>query len=128
MPRSPRPGVVLFTSDVLRMTEFYRELAAMNVLHADADHTVLEVAGFELVIHAIRGEWAEASAGAIEVREGAAMKLCLPVANIAAARERAEALGGRIHPPEREWDAREFRACDGHDPDGNVLQVRESIA
>ncbi len=124
----PRPGVVLFVSDVPRMSEFYRELAAMNVLHADTDHAVLEVAGFELVIHAIRGEWAEASAGATEVREDAAMKLCLPVASIARARERVEALGGRIQPADREWQGRGFRACDGHDPEGNVLQVREPVA
>lgn len=28
----------------------------------------------------------------------------------------------------KEWEARGFRACDGRDPEGNVLQVREAAA
>ena len=38
----------------------------------------------------------------------------------------AERLGGRVKPVHDEWEARGFRACDGHDPEGNVIQVRES--
>lgn len=38
----------------------------------------------------------------------------------------AASLGGHIKPAAAEWSARGFRACDGHDPEGNVLQVRET--
>ena len=37
----------------------------------------------------------------------------------------ADGLGGLVDPPEREWTAGGLRACDGHDPEGNVLQLRE---
>ena len=37
----------------------------------------------------------------------------------------APTLGGAIKPPEAEWEARGFRAVDGHDPEGNVVQFRE---
>jgi predicted enzyme related to lactoylglutathione lyase len=52
--------------------------------------------------------------------------LCLPVVSIAAARSLAVAHGGAIKSPQHEWEARGFRACDGYDPEGNVIQVRES--
>jgi predicted enzyme related to lactoylglutathione lyase len=60
------------------------------------------------------------------VRHDSYLKVCLPVASLAEARARAEALGGRLYPAQQEWQARGFRACDGHDPEGNVFQLRES--
>lgn len=125
----PMAGAVLFVGDVGGMTRFYRHLAAMTVIHEDADHAVLEIGGFQLVIHALAGEAADARcAGSVAVREDSYIKLCLPVDSIAAARLSAAAHGGQIKSPEWEWEARGFRACDGHDPEGNVLQVREDAA
>ena len=45
--------------------------------------------------------------------------------SLAEARARAPALGGRLAPAGKEWAARGFRACDGVDPEGNVVQFRE---
>jgi len=102
----------------------------MAVVHETADHAILEVAGFQLVIHAVRGEPdpVPAGGGPVHVREDSYVKLCLPVASIAAARAVAASLGGAVQPPDKEWLATErgFRACDGHDPEGNVVQVREA--
>jgi predicted enzyme related to lactoylglutathione lyase len=125
----PKPCVVLFVDDVQQLTAFYRELADMSVEHEAPDHAVLETAGVQLVIHGIRRRPEDEAAGpeAFGVRDDSYWKLCLPVAGIAAARATAERHGGRILPVDREWEARGFRACDGHDPEGNVLQVRMSI-
>lgn len=122
------PSVVLFVSDVPGMTTFYRELGSMALLHQDDGHAVLQTGGVELVIHAIRGEPApeRQADGSVRVREDSYFKFCLPVASISEARVRASALGGGVKPAEHEWESRGFRACDGHDPEGNVLQVRES--
>lgn len=86
------------------------------------------MAGFQLVVHRLRGEGEPVrdANGRPPVREDSYCKLCLPVDRIAAARARAAAHGGFVAPPEREWTARGFRACDGHDPEGNVIQVREA--
>jgi catechol 2,3-dioxygenase-like lactoylglutathione lyase family enzyme len=123
----PKPSVVLFVNDVARMRAFYEQLASMLVVHDADDHAVLEISGMQVVIHAlpqaVREQWPVATPPV--VREDSYCKLCLPVASIAAARARAEALGGAIQSPSAEWTARGFRACDGHDPEGNVLQVRE---
>ena len=40
-------------------------------------------------------------------------------------RGQALALGGQLFAPKREWEARGFRACDGIDPEGNVIQLRQ---
>jgi hypothetical protein len=29
---------------------------------------------------------------------------------------------------EKEFEARGFRACDGYDPEGNVVQLREDVS
>lgn len=129
MTTHPLPAVVLFVADVQRLADFYCKLAEFAVVHQDADHAVLERDGFQLVLHALRGEPAPALLpdGMPALREDSYTKLCLPVTTIAKARSQAAALGGFIKPDTHTWQARDFRACDGHDPEGNVLQVREPL-
>ena len=127
---TPKPCAVLFVDDVPRLTRFYQELAQMSLVHRDASHAVLEVDGLELVIHALPPRPADPDhpGSQVEVREDSYLKLCFPVPSIAGARAVAATLGGAIGPPAKEWGARGFRACDGNDPEGNVLQVREATA
>jgi predicted enzyme related to lactoylglutathione lyase len=125
----PRPSAVVFVANVARMTQFYQTLASMARLQEDDQHAVLELEGFQLVIHALQGAPDAAEPERQHrVREDAYVKLCLPVESIAAARSLAASLGGTIRPQGSEWKARGFRACDGNDPEGNVLQVRETAA
>ena len=126
MSATPTPTAVVFVSDVPRVSRFYREVAAMGVLAEDETHVVLGIAGFELVVHGLRGEPSvhRNATGDVPVREDSYVKICLPVRSLADARAVAATLGGAIKPAEHEWEARGFRACDGHDPEGNVIQVR----
>lgn len=130
MTTGPFPSVVLFVGDVERVASFYTAVASMRLVSGDADHAVLAIDGFQLVIHKLRGEPESIhdSEGRVRVREDAYSKLCLPVPSIDAARAQAAAFGGYITSAEHEWQARDFRACDGHDPEGNVIQVRERAA
>jgi hypothetical protein len=102
----------------------------MAFVSGDDQHSVLEIAGFQLVVHAMR--WApetdETNGEAPPLREDACIKLCFPVDRIDAARSMAATRGGSLQPPDREWTARGFRACDGADPEGNVFQVREFVS
>jgi predicted enzyme related to lactoylglutathione lyase len=120
----PAPSAVVFVADVPGMTRFYQSLADMRLLHEDAEHAVLEIAGFQLVVHRLRGA-PRAREGQVLVRQDSYVKICLPVESLAAARARAAALGGLVKSAEHEFVARGFRACDGNDPEGNVMQVRE---
>jgi len=124
----PKPGVVIFAKDVINMTNFYSEMFAFTIKHNDIDKSVLESDTFMLVIHGIPGQIAEKITIATPplIREDVPTKLFLPVPSISGARVIAERLGGAIKPERFEWAAANFRACDGFDPEGNVIQIRES--
>jgi predicted enzyme related to lactoylglutathione lyase len=129
MTSLPKPSVVVFVANVPAVTRFYQAVASTALLQEDAQHAVLELAGIQLVVHALRGEPDPAAAGlAPRVRADSYVKLCLPVERIDVARSTAATLGGSLKPPASEWSARGFRACDGNDPEGNVFQVRETAS
>jgi predicted enzyme related to lactoylglutathione lyase len=129
MSTALKPGAVVFAKDLQRMARFYERVLSLAVVHAEADHVVLESAVQQIVIHAIPPRWAAGITIAVppERREDTPIKLFFAVDSIDALRATAAALGGRIDPPARAWQARGFRAVDGHDPEGNVLQLRESL-
>ncbi len=69
----------------------------------------------------------EAEDNRVLVREDSYIKLCFPVESLESARNLAVSLGGCIQGKSKEWQARGFLACDGHDPEGNVIQLRQMI-
>lgn len=123
----PKPSAVVFAKDLARLADFYRQVIGMTELHRDQDHVVLDDAQFQLVLHGIPAGIAARIqiTEPPQVREDTPIKLCLPVLSIEGARQAAASLGGQIGPQHQEWETRGFRACDGHDPEGNVFQVRE---
>jgi predicted enzyme related to lactoylglutathione lyase len=128
MKAGPKPSVVVFAKDVMKLAHFYQQVAEMTAVHQDKDHVVLDREGFQVVIHGIPNKIA-AQIQITEppkVRENTPIKLCLPVTSIDHARTKAAELGGNVNPKAKEWQARGFRACDGYDPEGNVFQVREN--
>ncbi len=120
---------VIFASDVSRVRDFYRQLVRMEVLTEDAEHAVMAIPGFELVIHKLYGEPSSVDDDHDQelVREDSYIKLCFPVDSLESARNLAESLGGSIQGKSKEWQARGFLACDGRDPEGNVIQLRQMI-
>jgi predicted enzyme related to lactoylglutathione lyase len=120
---------VVFAKDLQRMARFYERVLSLAVISAEPDHVALESAVQQLVIHAIPPRWAAGIVIATPParREDTPIKLFFAVDSIDALRASAAALGGRIDPPARAWQARGFRAVDGHDPEGNVLQFRELL-
>ncbi len=128
MPSHPKPGAVLFAKDISRVAKFYQELLDMDVTHSGEGVIVLESSRQQLVIHGIPRQIAKS----IEItsppkrRGNTAVKLVFPVGSIAQARLKAPLLGGELNPQKKEFVARGFRACDGHDPEGNVVQFREN--
>lgn len=127
MPTLPKPGAVLFAKDLPRVAQFYRELVLLAVTHSDKGVIVLESASQQLVIHGIPKKIAQSIVitAPPKLRTDTAVKLVFPVASLAEARKQAAALGGALHAKTKEFEARGFRACDGHDPEGNVIQFRE---
>ena len=128
MPNSPKSGAVLFAKDLPRMAKFYEQLLSMTIIIAEVDHIVLESDVFQLVLHAIPKQIAKSITitSPPTRRTDVPVKLIFPVPSIADARPKALALGGKLNPKSKEWEARGFRACDGNDPEGNIVQFRES--
>ncbi|MGD9944835.1 MAG: VOC family protein [Burkholderiaceae bacterium] len=128
MPGALKPGAVIFAKDLERLARFYERLLTFRVSHAEPDHVVLESEAFELVIHAIPEHIASSIviSEPPEVREETPIKLFFAVENLAQARAAAAQLGGLLAPVQREWQGAGFRVCDGHDPEGNVFQLRQS--
>jgi predicted enzyme related to lactoylglutathione lyase len=127
MPDQAKAGAIVYAMNVARVSAFYAEIIGLKVSHAEDDHVVLESPNFQLVVVAIP----ESIAATIELtspparRTETPIKLVFPVASLGAARTAAARLGGELNPAAREWQFHEYRVCDGHDPEGNVVQFRE---
>jgi extradiol dioxygenase family protein len=98
MPKRPLPSAVVFAKDVPRLASFYAQVIGMAEVASDAHHVVLGADGFQLVVHGITAAIARQIdiTSPPELREDTALKICLPVESIAAARAQATALGGGV--------------------------------
>jgi len=120
-------GAIVYAKDIHVLARFYAAVADLEVMHEVDDHIVLESETVELVIVAIPA----ATAARIVIttppqrRENTAFKLVFAVPSLAAARATAEANGGVLDPPGKEWKFQGLRVCDACDPEGNVIQLRE---
>jgi predicted enzyme related to lactoylglutathione lyase len=120
-------GAIVYAKDIHQLARFYAAVADMEVMHEVDDHVVLESETCELVIVALPAAIASRIVIATppEKRESTAFKLVFPVPSLAAARAAAKLNGGEIYAPGKEWSFQGLRACDGFDPEGNVIQLRE---
>jgi predicted enzyme related to lactoylglutathione lyase len=130
VPASLAAGAIVYAKDVDRLARFYAEVAGLELAHRAPDHAVLESDSFELVVVAIPEPTASRIAIATPParRENTAIKLVFHVERLDDARAAALAAGGAIDPPGREWSFQGLRACDGIDPEGNVIQLRAQPA
>jgi predicted enzyme related to lactoylglutathione lyase len=121
-------GAIVYAKDIARLARFYAAVADLEIVHEVEDHVVLESETYELVIVAIPA----ATAVRIAIytpparRENTAFKLSFAVDSLADARTAAQAAGGELNPPGKEWDFQGLRVCDGCDPEGNMIQLREA--
>lgn len=127
MPLQASAGAVLYAKSIDRVRPFYEQCCGLKLVHSQADHVVLESQAFQLVIVAIPAAIADSITIANPPlrREDTPIKLFFPVGNIDAVRELAAGLDGEIYPHDREWSFEGRRICDGQDPEGNVVQLRE---
>ena len=122
-----RAHVAVYALDVARLAAYYTSVAGFDIHEVDDGFTTLHTPTLELVLVRIRPEHAE---GIVVTdppvrREDTPIKVSLVVPSLAAAREAAPAFGALVDPPEDEWTWSGFTRVDGHDPEGNVVQLME---
>jgi hypothetical protein len=123
-------GAVIYASHLHRLAAFYRATLGVDECAGDESHAVFESHQFQLVL--LRGDAASdpdisLSEHPMERRSAVAIKPVFVVPSIASAREAAARTGGVINADRHEWRFGAYRVCDGLDPEGNVIQLRERI-
>ena len=120
-----RTGVLFYAKDLDSVSAFYERLLDAGVIHADAEHRVLQSPDVQLIIHAIPERYA--SAIVIEVppvpREEQAIKPFFTVADLAVAESLVVQLGGKVCGPI--WPGPGMRVRNVCDPEGNIVHLRE---
>ncbi len=122
-----KAAAVVYVKDIARMSFFYANVLGFQVMHSQPDNIILESNSLQLILVAMP----ERIASGIHIdsppvlREDTPIKLVLAVPGIDVARELAAQYGGGMNGAEREWTFQGARVCDGHDPEGNVVQFRE---
>ncbi len=100
-------------------------------IFAEEDGAVrLETGTIQLVIHALPPSVTAGIEIAVppRVRHDTWIKPVFAVDSLARVRGAVAALGGGMEPESSAFVWAGFRACDGHDPEGNVIQFREAAA
>ena len=122
-------GAVLYAMDLRRLVEFYSAVACLDVQSVQEGFAVLSGESSRLVIVRIPKHIAASIdiSTPPERREDTPVKLVFSVEDIAIVRNRAAERGGAIAAVEREWEFEGTKVCDGHDPEGNVFQVRQAV-
>jgi predicted enzyme related to lactoylglutathione lyase len=129
MPAPVAHGAVIYAKNLARVSAFYAQVAELAVIDAADDHVVHQAGDYQLVVHAMPAD----IAATIDIsdpplrREDSAVKLVFVVPSIGRARTLSALHGGELNAPEREWQYKGCKVCDGHDPEGNVIQLREKL-
>jgi predicted enzyme related to lactoylglutathione lyase len=120
-------GAVLYAKDLGRLVGFYSSVVGMEPQTVEKGHAILGPRASQFVIVRIpkaTGDTIDIDTPP-EIREDTPLKLVFGVEDIARARDRAAELGGAMNAVEREWEFEGAKVCDGHDPEGNVFQLRQ---
>ena len=124
-----KPGAVLYAKNLGLVSHFYQHVAGLDIVRVEKDHVVLVSKSMELIVLQVPAPLAQT----IDVesppkrRTDTPIKLVFPISSISEARVTAALHQGELDPPEHQWEFQGCLVCDGHDPEGNVIQFRENV-
>ena len=122
-------SAVLFAKDHAKVARFYSEALGFARISGDAEHSVLNCQGFDLIVHQIPGQFLEPGNDndAPGRRDNGPIRLDFPVRSIEDSRTIAARLGGRLDASPPPWAPADANFRLGHDPEGNVFRVIERV-
>lgn len=121
---------VIYVIDLPKMGAFYEQCFGLVTVDSADSHRVLESEAWLLTLVKAPSR----IAATIQItdpprrRTDAPVKLVFAVRSIGETRTRAAELGGQIDPVDTQWEFRGSLRCDGIDPEGNVIQLRQFSA
>jgi predicted enzyme related to lactoylglutathione lyase len=127
-PAAIHQGLVVFAKNKARVSAFYQQTLGLIPLESETSHDLLRGPGLEVVVHAIPRK----IAASITVqrppvlRQDTPLKPTFMVADLQAVRGAAVATGGGLKPDEGAWHFRGCRVLDGWDPEGNIVQFKQT--
>lgn len=120
---------VIYARDIERVARFYARTLSLTLQEEDDGFIVLGNGRVEVAVVRMAGEAGpETSPGSFDVRTEASVKSSFLVDSLEEAGASAEASGGSMKPLSSAWRWRDQLHLDGHDPEGNVVQLRMSAA
>jgi predicted enzyme related to lactoylglutathione lyase len=124
---SPTQTLVVFAKNKKRLSAFYQQTLALEVLESHTSHDLLGGHGIEIVVHAIPRKYAAdiLISKPPQIREDTPFKPVFVVNSLTSVRTAAEAAGGGLKAIEQAWQIRGDTVLDGHDPEGNVVQFKQ---
>ena len=126
MPGPARAGLLIYAKNLASLSRFYEELLSLRILTADGERVVAGNDDVQLVIHAIPAHIAAqiTISSPPEPRAEQALKPFFTVASLAVAEEQAREFGGFVFGPT--WEGPGFVVRQACDPEGNIIQLRQS--
>lgn len=120
-------GAVLYAKDLDRLVDFYSSVVGVEPQTIERGHAILGPKQSQFVIVRIPKRIADTIdiVTPPKLREDIPLKPAFAVENIAHARKHAAERGGAVKAVEHEWEFDGAKVCDGHDPEGNVFQLRQ---
>ena len=123
-----RLSLVIFAKNMQRVSTFYERTLDLVVSERESSHYLLQGVGIELVIHSIPTKYASQ----IEIteppqsRDQTSFKPAFLVKDLEFVRAAATETGGYLKPAAGAWQIRGAIVLDGWDPEGNVVQFKQS--
>lgn len=124
----PQQGLVVFAKNKKRVSAFYQQTLSLELIESDSAHDLLRGSTYEVVVHAIPRKYAAdiTIAKPPKPREATAFKPTFVVNSLAHVRTAAESTGGHLKPEAGAWQFRGHVVLDGWDPEGNIVQFKQS--
>jgi predicted enzyme related to lactoylglutathione lyase len=121
-------SVSIYAKDAQRLANFYADVVGLSREDEGGSFVLLASNQIELTIVQAPEKYVQS----VEIteppraREETPIKISFLVSNIELLRQRVEGLGGLLKDASSTWSWRGAYHLDGHDPEGNVFQLRQA--
>jgi predicted enzyme related to lactoylglutathione lyase len=117
-------GITIYALNKQILTDFYQQAFDFDLLDHDSTYSRLLKDSTELIILQSPEEFQAATSETLKPRETTPIKPTFFIdQNISDFRDKVSQLNGSVY-KEKPWQFHGYKVCDGHDPEGNIFQVR----